>query len=141
MLGASKFTIFRRIIFPELRPALLTGFGLAFARGLGEYGRRHLYFRQQCQEPHSGRLLRHHAEAQLRRLCQRYGHRLSHAHHRLCHAVFHQYDSALAGPARSIEEGDHEAQQDKNTLSEHQRRLRRRHAHRAPHFGPNQFAG
>ncbi|WP_195190596.1 sulfate ABC transporter permease subunit CysT [Megasphaera sp. D52t1_170925_H4] len=38
MLGASKFTIFRRIIFPELRPALLTGFGLAFARGLGEYG-------------------------------------------------------------------------------------------------------
>lgn len=38
MLGASPFTIFRRIIFPELRPALLTGFGLAFARGLGEYG-------------------------------------------------------------------------------------------------------
>lgn len=38
MLGASKFTIFRRIIFPELRPALLTGFGLAFARSLGEYG-------------------------------------------------------------------------------------------------------
>ena len=38
MLGASKFTIFRRIIFPELRPALLTGFGLAVARGLGEYG-------------------------------------------------------------------------------------------------------
>lgn len=38
MLGASTFTIFRRIIFPELRPALLTGFGLAFARGLGEYG-------------------------------------------------------------------------------------------------------
>ena len=38
MLGASKSTIFRRIIFPELRPALLTGFGLAFARGLGEYG-------------------------------------------------------------------------------------------------------
>lgn len=29
MLGASQFTIFRRIIFPELRPALLTGFGLA----------------------------------------------------------------------------------------------------------------
>lgn len=38
MLGASQFTIFRRIIFPELRSALLTGFGLAFARGLGEYG-------------------------------------------------------------------------------------------------------
>lgn len=38
MLGASPFTIFRRIIFPELRSALLTGFGLAFARGLGEYG-------------------------------------------------------------------------------------------------------
>lgn len=38
MLGASRFTIFRRIIFPELRPAVLTGFALAFARGLGEYG-------------------------------------------------------------------------------------------------------
>ena len=38
MLGASPFTIFRRIILPELKPAILTGFGLAFARGLGEYG-------------------------------------------------------------------------------------------------------
>ena len=38
MLGASNFTTFRRVILPELRPAILTGFGLAFARGLGEYG-------------------------------------------------------------------------------------------------------
>ena len=38
MLGASKARIFRKIILPELRPALLTGFGLAFARGVGEYG-------------------------------------------------------------------------------------------------------
>ncbi len=38
MLGAGSLTIFRRIILPELRPAILTGFGLAFARGLGEYG-------------------------------------------------------------------------------------------------------
>lgn len=38
MLGAGSFTIFRRIILPELRLAVLTGFGLAFARGLGEYG-------------------------------------------------------------------------------------------------------
>ena len=38
MLGASKRTIFYRVILPELRPALLTGFGLAFARGIGEYG-------------------------------------------------------------------------------------------------------
>ena len=38
VLGASPFTAFRRVILPELRPALLTGFGLAFARGLGEYG-------------------------------------------------------------------------------------------------------
>ena len=38
MLGASRFTTFRRVIFPELVPAALTGFGLAFARGLGEYG-------------------------------------------------------------------------------------------------------
>ncbi len=38
MLGAGKARIFRKIVLPELRPALLTGFGLAFARGVGEYG-------------------------------------------------------------------------------------------------------
>ncbi len=38
MLGASRFYTFRRVIFPELMPALLTGFGLALARGIGEYG-------------------------------------------------------------------------------------------------------
>jgi sulfate transport system permease protein len=38
MLGASRERIFRTIILPELTPAILTGFGLAFARALGEYG-------------------------------------------------------------------------------------------------------
>ena len=38
ILGASRFTTFRRVILPELKPALMTGFGLAFARGIGEYG-------------------------------------------------------------------------------------------------------
>lgn len=38
MLGASRFKIFIKVIFPEIFPALLTGFGLAFARGIGEYG-------------------------------------------------------------------------------------------------------
>ena len=38
VLGAGQLTMFRRVILPELTPALLTGFGLAFARGLGEYG-------------------------------------------------------------------------------------------------------
>ena len=37
-LGASRFTSLRRVILPELSPALLTGFSLAFARALGEYG-------------------------------------------------------------------------------------------------------
>lgn len=37
-LGARRFDIFRRVIFPEVRPALLTGMTLAFARALGEYG-------------------------------------------------------------------------------------------------------
>ena len=37
-LGASRFTTFRRVIVPELLPAWLTGFSLAFARSLGEYG-------------------------------------------------------------------------------------------------------
>lgn len=38
MLGASPKRTFFKVVFPELRPALLTGFGLAFARGIGEYG-------------------------------------------------------------------------------------------------------
>ena len=38
MLGASRGYTFRRVILPELMPALLTGFGLALARGIGEYG-------------------------------------------------------------------------------------------------------
>lgn len=37
-LGASRWQILSRVIGPELLPALLTGFALAFARGLGEYG-------------------------------------------------------------------------------------------------------
>lgn len=37
-LGATRWQIFTRVIFPIVRPALLTGFALAFARGLGEYG-------------------------------------------------------------------------------------------------------
>ena len=38
MLGASPRMTFFRVILPELKPALLTGFGLAFARGIGDYG-------------------------------------------------------------------------------------------------------
>ena len=38
MLGATPYKTFFRVILPELRPALLTGFGIAFARGIGEYG-------------------------------------------------------------------------------------------------------
>jgi sulfate/thiosulfate transport system permease protein len=37
-LGASRLQIFRKVIFPSILPALLSGFSLAFARGLGEYG-------------------------------------------------------------------------------------------------------
>lgn len=37
-LGASRLTALRRVVLPELLPALLTGFSLAFARALGEYG-------------------------------------------------------------------------------------------------------
>ena len=38
VLGASRFQTFRRVILPGLMPAVLTGFALAFARGVGEYG-------------------------------------------------------------------------------------------------------
>jgi sulfate transport system permease protein len=37
-LGAHRLYVFRRIILPTVLPALLTGFALAFARALGEYG-------------------------------------------------------------------------------------------------------
>jgi len=37
-LGASRLTTFRRVILPAILPALLTGFTMAFARGLGEFG-------------------------------------------------------------------------------------------------------
>ena len=38
MLGANRMKTFSKVILPEIRPAILTGFGLAFARGIGEYG-------------------------------------------------------------------------------------------------------
>ena len=37
-LGANAWQTFWRVVLPEMRPALLTGFALAFARALGEYG-------------------------------------------------------------------------------------------------------
>jgi sulfate transport system permease protein len=37
-LGASPWSTFRRVIFPVVLPALITGFALAFARAIGEYG-------------------------------------------------------------------------------------------------------
>lgn len=37
-LGATRWQTFRDVIFPQIGPALLTGFALALARGLGEYG-------------------------------------------------------------------------------------------------------
>ncbi len=38
LLGAKRMQVFFRVILPGLLPSLLTGFALAFARGLGEYG-------------------------------------------------------------------------------------------------------
>jgi sulfate transport system permease protein len=37
-LGAGPFYVFRRIVMPAVLPALVTGFTMAFARGVGEYG-------------------------------------------------------------------------------------------------------
>jgi len=37
-LGATRLQTFTRVIFPTVLPALLTGFALAFARAVGEYG-------------------------------------------------------------------------------------------------------
>ncbi|MBI5069601.1 MAG: sulfate ABC transporter permease subunit CysT [Deltaproteobacteria bacterium] len=38
VLGAGRLFTFRRVLLPEILPAALTGFALAFARALGEYG-------------------------------------------------------------------------------------------------------
>ena len=38
LLGASRWNVLRRVVFPPLVPAVMTGFTLAFARGIGEYG-------------------------------------------------------------------------------------------------------
>jgi len=37
-LGATRYQTFTRVILPTIAPALATGFSLAFARGVGEYG-------------------------------------------------------------------------------------------------------
>ncbi len=37
-LGATRWQIFRHVILPSITPALLTGFAMAFARAIGEYG-------------------------------------------------------------------------------------------------------
>lgn len=37
-LGGSRWQSFRHVILPHLYPAMITGFALAFARGIGEYG-------------------------------------------------------------------------------------------------------
>lgn len=37
-LGAGRWATFRYVLFPTVRPALMTGFALAFARAVGEYG-------------------------------------------------------------------------------------------------------
>ena len=37
-LGANRLQIFTKVIFPHIAPALLTGFAMAFARAIGEYG-------------------------------------------------------------------------------------------------------
>jgi sulfate transport system permease protein len=38
LMGATRWQTFRRVLLPALYPALITGFALAFARALGEYG-------------------------------------------------------------------------------------------------------
>ena len=37
-LGANRWQLFNKVVFPEIAPALATGCAMAFARGVGEYG-------------------------------------------------------------------------------------------------------
>lgn len=52
MLGANRFQTFRRVLLPEMMPPVLTGFGLAFARGIGEYGSV-IYISGNCAREHT----------------------------------------------------------------------------------------
>ena len=62
-LGAGGFTIFRRIIFPNLLPGLAAGVALAFARALGEFGSRPALRRRPAQTEVSSVFIRQQIES------------------------------------------------------------------------------
>ena len=97
ILGASRFYVFRRIILPTVLPAMLTGFALAFARGVGEYGSvifiaGNLPFKTEITP-----LPDRHPPGGVR-LPRRGGLGLRHAEHLLPRAVGHQLSAALGPP-------------------------------------------
>jgi sulfate transport system permease protein len=78
LLGASRAHILARVILPPLVPALLTGFTLAFARAIGEYGS--VIYRRQHAGPYRNPAAAHHHQARTIRLCRRHRHCRPHAH-------------------------------------------------------------
>jgi len=70
LLGASRWNILRRVVFPPLVPAVMTGFTLAFARGIERIRLRHLYCRQYARLFRDRSAADHH-QARAVRLCGR----------------------------------------------------------------------
>ena len=101
-LGATRRQTFVRVILPTILPALLTGFALAFARALGEYGSV-VFISSKCREGHPDADLHEAGAISLRRSG---GHRRGHARSVVRRVVVHQFDAmvepAICGVSRGI---------------------------------------
>ena len=76
-LGAGRLAAFWRVILPSVLPALLSGFALAFARGLGEYGSV-VFIAGNKLHADRDRTVSHRQQARPTRLRRSHGHRRRH---------------------------------------------------------------
>ena len=98
-LGAGRWQTFVRVLYPAIFPAALTGFALAFARGVGEYGSVIFIAGNMPMRTEITPLLDRH-EARRVRLRGRDGDRGRDAGHLVRHAPRHQRAAALEQPPR-----------------------------------------
>ena len=101
-LGAGGFTIFRRIIFPNLLPGLAAGVALAFARALGEFGSV-LLFAGGLPDTHGLLGLHPPADRVRQRHRRRRGLGRAARSPRCCCSAADQPDPALGQPPRTLE--------------------------------------
>ena len=99
-LGAGRFTIFRRVIFPEMFPAWISGFALAFARAIGEYGSV-IFIAVQYSRQIADRAVADRHQARRFPICGGGGHRRRAARHFPAHPARDQRRRALRPPPRT----------------------------------------